>query len=268
MRNLLWCAMSVCAIAASSAVQAEQLPELLSPVDQQTVARLERKTNFTLRAQLYPAKRYRFVNIDFSLLDVEGARFTITPFDDLSIRVTTKVTRAPGSTEESRQWMGQSVDPDAYTMDGSPLSIDVGLFIGKAQETSQVDRIIGPAAASADNAASDVPPASSSPYGLRATDESKASVRPATLSGDLFVYSRAAHIFIQPVESDPHLHVVFEEDPEKVVSGAHATPDGPAKFRRHEKFMEELERERKEAIGREVQQAPDLSLRPLPAGMD
>src|SRR5687767_12104828 len=68
---------------------AQESNELLLPVSDQEVARLMEKSNYRLRGQLYPAKRYRFVRINYALLDQSDSEFSITPFDDLALRVST-----------------------------------------------------------------------------------------------------------------------------------------------------------------------------------
>ena len=50
---------------------AAPLPELLEPVDGISIARLQDRSNFGLRGQLYSAKRSRIVLINFDVLEQE-----------------------------------------------------------------------------------------------------------------------------------------------------------------------------------------------------
>ena len=80
-------------------LHAQELPELLSPVEAPLVKRLSSKSSYGLRAQLYFAKRYRLVKVNFDLLERAGAEFSVTPFSDLSMRIAARQLSGPSSFE-------------------------------------------------------------------------------------------------------------------------------------------------------------------------
>jgi len=111
-----------------------QPAELLKPVDPKIVAELEGKTNYAFRRQLYFAKRYRIVEIDFSVLERDGAEVTITPFKDLQTTAQAKKIIGPSSAGQLREWVGEidssSIPGVARTMSGETVPIpNMRLFL-------------------------------------------------------------------------------------------------------------------------------------------
>ena len=86
--------------------RAEPTHELLVPLDKATEAKLRRSTNYELREQLYPAKRFRLVNINFDVLDIPGGEIAITAFPDSPFRlITTNTNETPD--DGYRMWAGE-----------------------------------------------------------------------------------------------------------------------------------------------------------------
>jgi hypothetical protein len=237
---------------------AAPLPELLKPVDDVSIARLQDRSNFGLRGQLYSAKRSRIVLINFDVLEQEGAQFTITPFDDLQMTAVAKELRGPSSYDELTEWRGELVSgQELYGTDSAgkqvtlpPMSLDLWVRNGDhevppklAKELAREARDAGRPAMSPtrSDAASDAP-------GQAVV--TKVALR--TLTGRWFVPQLGTSVVIQPVEDDPRFHVIYVEDSTKVVRGTHALDEAQQqKLQRQRQFQEQLNEERKAQEARE-----------------
>lgn len=244
---------TACAILITScwtSVQAQQSGELLLPLDQKTVSKLERKSNFDLREQLYPSKRYRFVKVNFELLAEENASFTVTPFPDLQFEVTAKDVASPGSTEGYRLWRGEIVNTGMTDTNGIPVLVPIGLVIRSGEQEVPVKLIRELAEERGDKRTLAALPSSDTPERSEFRGKLSTIMNLQTVSGDLYMFSRGAHVLVEPIADDPRYHVVYEEDESKVVSGSHdQSPEAASKFKRYKTFRDQLEKERKEAAG-------------------
>jgi hypothetical protein len=196
--------------------RSQELPELLRPVEAESVARLHEPTNYGFRLQRYAAKRYRVVDINFDLLSREGAEFTITPFEDLQIRLKAKQTRGLSSQGQLREWVGTQVLPGEikWQVEGqsmSPPELPVTLWVRTGEH--------------------DVP----------------------SLSGDWIVFTRGKRVAIRPIDDDPRYHIVYEIDEEKMPQSAHGGEESSRKLQAFKEFKEQLEKERAHEEGRRAQ---------------
>jgi len=239
-------------VASMSFTQTQPLPELLKPVAADTTAKLQAKTNYGFRRQLYVAKRYRIVEIDFSLLEREDAEFTITPFDDLQTVVRTKRIAGPSSGEHLREWTGvvdnSSVKGFATAPNGQTLPIPtfpVALWIRSGEHEVPVQVAQQVAAERGDKPRQQFlaqPAQLQALPGAQPRVTSKLNLQ--TLSGEWFLLAKAKRVVIRPIEDDPRYHVIYEEDSDKMASGAHQDEKSTQKLRAAEQFRQQLEQER------------------------
>ncbi|HWJ06644.1 MAG TPA: hypothetical protein VNS57_12770 [Steroidobacteraceae bacterium] len=232
---------------------AESLPELLKPVDPAVEAELMAKTNFDFRQQRYTAKRFRIVDIDWALLEQEGARFTITPFEDpeladLAITVRTKTTDLDPIQDERRQWYGEIEDSAGwgYKLDGEPIWIsnqEFSLWIisGPQQVSPKAARKVAAETGGEVIAFGPRPVASGAPDAPGVI--TKLDLR--TLYG-MWLAARGVQIQIEPITDDPRYHLVYWVDRDKVPHGG-GGPDEERKYREQKQFREQLQREREAA---------------------
>ena len=228
-----------------------QVPELLQPVEKGDIASLESKSNYDLRATLYFAKRYRFVHIDFGLLERSGAEFTITPFPDLSMQVVALGTAGPGSDGFMRVWDGELTSPKFPNDIGIELPEHfirppVYLFVrkGEHQVPVRVAKKIAALQAKQSGDFGPIPNLEGAPeHNLAFT-----KLNLETVSGQWFVPARGARIVLQPIDDDPRFHVVYEENPEKVQEGGHSVSEADRlKMQRRADFLKALEIEKSKA---------------------
>jgi hypothetical protein len=241
---------------------AQELPELLIPVDKSVEQKFKAPQYFSLRDQLYIAKpgRYHIVTINFDLLDKEGAVFTITPFPgtDSPVRLTVRTleTSAPGTYDNSRVWAGLALDPaftSARELDGTPVSVEQLQHINRFTMRVRWDsRDVPPMLRREllDRSSPDSPRvpmisnhAIGSGMALPPGAVMKMSVR--TLSGEYAVQAKGnlpgAGISIYPVGDDPRYHVVYEKDNAKLASGR----NDAAKLGAYGEFKKALDGEQK-----------------------
>lgn len=232
---------------AALAAAAEPLPELLKPVDPAVEAKLMAKTNFDFRQQRYAAKRFRIVDINWELLSQEGARFTVTPFEepgfeDLAITVSTQTTDRDPHKDQLQNWAGE-IEGSAWLAQGGSNGQVLSLWIntGPREVSLEVAREI--AADTADTARyAMVPKRSNMPDEPSVT--SRLNVR--TLSG-VWIPLPGLQVKLQPIDDDPRYHVVIWVDRDKVRSGSHGGPDNERKLKALIEFREQLKKERSEA---------------------
>jgi hypothetical protein len=219
----------------------------LKPVDQGTAQKLHEPTNYGLRMQRFFAKRYLLATIDFSLLAQDGARFTITPFEDA--RITLRALKLAGSSSSGqlREWVG--------SLDG------VGPMIGRTPEGNAVERAIPPVTLWVRTGDHDVSlkiarevaadrgnQPSFQPLPPQATEPTAPApavkLHLQTLSGEWFIPTSGKYVAIRPVEDDPRYHIVYEVDNDKVVRSAHGGEEARKKLQAIEEFRQQLELER------------------------
>lgn len=253
-RRYVWTAL-ISLLIAPLLSHSQVLPELLLPVDPKALDGLLSKSNYGLRRQLYVAKRYRIVQIDFSVLDRPGVEFTITPFDDLQMTVAAKQTRGPSSGGQWREWLGDLVIPGAIVTDSEGRVVEdwpfvVNLQIRTGDHEVPVKLIRKIAAERGDkNEFGPLPDISGAPP---ETGGNRVSTRLSlrTILGEWWLPANPpTRIVIQPVEDDPRYHVIYEEDQDKM---AHTidTPseDTTRKLERAREFARQLEEERAKAL--------------------
>jgi hypothetical protein len=234
--------LSIHPITASSA---ESIPRLLLPVDNSDLNRLQSKSKYGLRQQIYFAKRYQIVRINFSVLDKPGQTFDVDAFPDLTMRMVAKSIAGPPSGDSLREWTGEIVSPALSRESGidSPdlLHPSVAFWVHTdAQVPIAAAREIAKSQGTSPEALSALPDQDLP----RARAFTKLNLR--TLSGDWFVPALGAQFVIQPVEDDPRFHIIYEPDPDKVPQGTHGgNPLNEEKLRKAREFSDRLEREKR-----------------------
>lgn len=233
---------------------AESLPELLKPVDPAVEAELMAKTNFDFRQQRYTAKRFRIVDIDWALLEQEGARFTITPFEgpqlaELAVTVRT-MTTARDIQGQRREWVGEVEDSGklesrsngemvqvadyqfAMWIDSGPQEVTLKAARKMAAQTGELVQFFAPYPVTPD--VIDAPHVAF-----------KVNLR--TVRGR-WMAAPGVVIRLGPITDDPRYHFVSWIDRDKVPAGTeYLGPDDQRKQRARMEFEEQLQRERREA---------------------
>ena len=229
---------------------AEELPELLKPVDPAVEAQVMAKSNFDFRQQRYLAYRFRIVDINWELLDEEGARFTITPFTDpaladLAVTVETKALDVDSIPDDlTRTWVGEIVDSAWLRQGGSNFQpVSIYITAGLQEVTLKAARKI--AAETGDATRYAMLPAPS-----KQLVTSQVNLR--TLSTG-WIPSPGAEVILQPITDDPRHHFVYVVDPEKAPAGSHGGGGAEEirKMRALDDFNEQLDQERQEAASEE-----------------
>jgi hypothetical protein len=249
-RSLLFLTLTIVFTLSAARLQAQEIPELLQPVEPQVIEALMSKSNYGLRSQLYFAKRYRLVRVDFALLERADAEFSITPFADLSARVSTREVQGPSSFEQLREWSGELLSPvsRSYSVESArPMLHElhrVNLWIRSGAHEVPLELVRKIQAERGDATAfGALPDLSSAPAAGLGRVATKMELQ--TLSGEWLVPARLARMVIQPVEDDPRYHVVYERDLEKTPQGADSpNRNTTEKLKRRAAFMEELQLDR------------------------
>lgn len=236
MTSILRCLLCTWMALPLSVLSAEDSKELLVPVDAATITQLSAKTNYRLRAQLYPAKRYRFVTINYDLLKDPQGTFTITAFDDVSIRVTASSLEAADPDGQLLAWRSEPID----TPVGPKLRVNLYIRDGIQQVPVDVARRIAPTPAGG-YATSPRPSFGPAPG---AAEQATVGVELRTLQGEWMILLKATRLVIVPVEDDPRFHVVYEVDSSKVANSSHGGPDNERKLAEWSRFMKQLQSEK------------------------
>jgi hypothetical protein len=234
-------------LAAPLFAAAQSAPELLRPLEQATVDKLLKRTNYGLRGQLYNATRYRLVDINFAALEGRG-EFTITPFNDLQMRAVKTETGNAVSRDQVNHWVGRLTYPEGPQLltdpSGKPVKpadprprINLSIRTGDHEVPIELIREIEKE--SREQGPSLLPDVSGAPANA-GSRRVFTKLNLQTVLGRWFVPSLRTNIVIQPIEDDPRYHVIYEEDQSKIAYG----PDASIKLERRKKFMEQLERER------------------------
>lgn len=235
-------------LASSLAVAQEASPPpLLTPVDDVTRQHVTRPTNYDLREELYLARRYGIVTVNFQLLEKQHSVFTISPWSDVSVEVATETVSGPASFPGNRQWHGRVLSPvpEALAKETDPVKLEaaerlLGFSAWITARAVDVPRsIVQRRAEGQRDSLPSFGNAPASAVGVEQGAVQKMSVTTATF--DLPLPYLGTQLRLRPIKSDPRYHVVYELDPSKMVFG----PQAEANRQRYIKFKEELDRERK-----------------------
>lgn len=246
MDSRVWLVLLAAVISATPAA-AESLPELLKPVDSTVEANLMAKTNFDFRYQRYGAKKFRIVDINWELLRQEGARFTITPFEepgfeDLAVTVRTQTIDRDPYKDQTQNWVGE-IEKSAWLAQGGPRDQVLSLWINTGPQIVSLEVARKVAAETGDAARYSMIPKPSNPSNApRATTKLDAR----TISGT-WITLPGLKVQLQPIEDDPRYHFVMWVDRDKVPADSHGGPENARKFRELDEFTKQVERDRREA---------------------
>lgn len=226
--------------------------ELLLPVDERVIERLSRSTNYGLRAQLYSAKRYRFVEINFAALEQpEGSSIRVTPFEDRAVTLVKQQTPTGANIEQSVPWVGevvstrtnlQFIDPTGRSVPPPRMFANFWIRTGLHEVSLSLAKEIA-----TENGESiqfgGLPDISDLPIADSRQAFTKIPLR--TVRGSWSEIGKSGAIVLEPVQDDPRYHVVYEEDPDKIPFGGHEyNEERTRRLEQQREFMEELERER------------------------
>ncbi|HMN44533.1 MAG TPA: hypothetical protein PKE27_08175 [Povalibacter sp.] len=226
------------------AESAESIPDLLLPVDEADLVRLQSPSKYGLRHQAYFAKRYQIVRINFALLETAGQTFDVAAFPDTTLRMVARDVAGIPSGENLREWTGEIVSP-AIPPDSGVDSPDVlhppvnfWIHTGALPVPVRVAREIEQAGGK------------SVVFGALPDQDPHAftKIDVQTLSGRWFVPALNAAFVIQPIEDDPRFHIFYEADFDKIPQGTHpGNAMNEEKLRRMREFLDELDSERRAA---------------------
>lgn len=182
------------------------------------------------------------VDINFPLLEQEGALFTITAFPDLAIAVKARTTSRPPKQEGMREWVGDIASSEnlALGADGKPVDVpdyqSVSIWVGEGpREVSQkVARKV--AAEEGDIARLQFLP---EPSAARVTT----GLEVITASGE-WLPRPGVQVMLQPIDDDPRYHFVYEVDFDKLPTSSHGGPQNERKLRAQSAFFLQLQKER------------------------
>ncbi len=205
-----------------------QAKELLVSVRNDKAHKIEEYNNIFLKKRLYFASRHRIVTIDTSLLSKREIDFTITPFEDVQITVSTKeVIEKPHRGTVS--WKGEmhvSGLEDALSQltdaERSYLSVkelkyalsDINLFIS----TWDIDKETGIATRSTERKGSVSPEPTPIP---KLPDLRKNAFK--SVGGNFTIIPSGKRYVLTPLKYSPKYHVIYEIDPKK----SYPTSDDP-----------------------------------------
>jgi hypothetical protein len=263
-----YCALALVLAALPLKAQPQQLPELLTPVDQSISDKFADRSNFFLRQTLYSAKpgRYRIVKVASDLLAKDGVAFMITPFpatlptaqatasEQIKVLEQGQVTlqaselASTASYGETKFWKGRLLKP----------AVTLGTMNGRSMDAAALDRV-NSISLTVRTETRDVLPALrrellahpdksipmlSNDLTGRGTLNSTAvmKIRVRTVSGEWFSPVLRSFVHIAPIEEDPRYHVVYEEDMAKRIQGK----DAAARADAANKFSGALQREREQ----------------------
>ena len=222
---------------------AQQLPELLRPVDQRTAQQLIEYNSPWFQAELYSAKRFRMVEVDTSVL-MRDDDFTVTLFDDLAALHVTK--DAIQRWEDAFAWNALVlVDlPDVLRTLGARQTV---LFFGLAWDTDGSGRVVE----SSGNRFRSPPQTAQEIARHRESRQlNKHAFYSVTAAFELFPTDRYRLV---PLKYTPKAHVLFEIDAEKIVpilldrvpgEVVERTPADQVKLASYETFIRSLPPER------------------------
>ena len=236
-----------------AAAQTSELPELLRPVDAAITARLTGPAYTALRKQLYFAKQYRVVTIDWSLLEQPDAAFRIELFDGVSNDVHAKDVASARSDEYVRRWVGEITDVVPSSVrplyEGDPglkrslerystleLSIRASTTLDVSPQLQQ--QLV--AERSTLSATSTTPPGA---RGLPNGQPGKARISVPTVRGRWIVPALRAQLVLMVIEADPRYHLLYAEDPQKLPFG----PNAQSRRAQFAQFSAQVDREARQS---------------------
>jgi hypothetical protein len=94
----------------------DKLDELMTPVDGATYDKLYQNNEFSIRQQLYFAKKHRIVKINTDLLMQNSKPFSITPFNEMKFKILGEHKVKPIN-QQTHIWDGQLSHPRIKTDD-------------------------------------------------------------------------------------------------------------------------------------------------------
>jgi hypothetical protein len=177
-------------------VAAEERADLFTPADEETVKRLLQPTHYEIRERLYFAKRYRFVVLNIQqLMQPVGHEFNITLFPNQVLHVRTDTAEGHDELDELNNFALCWTLADLYVTSEMAVSINAEL---------NADRAAG-------RGFQPVDPANAPHLG----QGSRWSVY--QLSGDVLPDWSGNSYAIRPLMEDPRYHILYEEDPDKIL---------------------------------------------------
>ncbi len=186
---------------------AQQLPELLRPVDQLKAQQLIEYNSPWFQAELYSAKRFRIVEVDTSVL-MRDDDFTVTLFDDLAALHLTQ--DAIQRREDTFAWNARVLVeiPDVLRRLGARQTV---LFSGLKWDTDESGRAVE----SSGNRFRSPPQTAQEIVGRQTSRKlNKRAFYSVVAYFELFSGNRYR---LEPLKYTPKYHVLFEADPEKIV---------------------------------------------------
>ncbi len=222
---------------------AQQLPELLRPVDQRKAQQLIEYNSPWFQAELYSAKRFRIVDVDTSVL-MRDDDFTVTLFDDLAALHMTK--DAIQRREDTFAWNALVlVDlPDVLRTLGARQTV---LFSGFAWDTDESGRAFESSGNQFQSPPRTAQEIARHPESRKLNERASHSV---TADFALFPTDRYRLV---PLKYTPKAHVLLEVDPEKMVpilvdrvpgEVVERTPADQVKLSNYDTFIRSLPPER------------------------
>jgi hypothetical protein len=205
-----------CAVLVASwpiAARADKAPDLLLPADAATTKRLSDPAYAGLRKQLYFAKQYRIVTIDWSLLEKPDAVFRIELFDGASIDVQATDVATSVSNDYVRHWRGETAGPLSSLRD-----LELSIRMNTLEVSPLLQKQLATERSVPALMSSRPPGARDSSGGQRAI----AKIAVPTARGRWIVPALKAQFVLMVIEDDPRYHVLYSEDPAKLPVGANA----------------------------------------------
>ena len=186
---------------------AQQLPELLQPVEQRKAQQLVEYNSPWFQAEVYSAKRFRIVEVDISVL-MRDDDFTVTLFDDLAALHLTK--DAIQRRDDTFAWSALVlVDlPDVLRRLGARQTV---LLSGLAWDMDESGRAVE---SSGNQFRSSPQTAQEIARHQKSRKLNKRAFYSVVAHFELFSSNRYR---LEPLRYTPKYHVLFEVDPEKMV---------------------------------------------------
>lgn len=223
----------VAAFCVAAPAQSENLPPLITPAGKNDPAaqKIDRKTNYTLREQLYIAMpdQYQIVKVDFGLLEKPDTRFTIDAFGTSITVQAVETDSAASSDERNRMWQGRIIDPvpkaiansatseaDRQALADSLLAINIWIMTTSREVPQSLlqERVAG----------NDRTPTMGTHPDSTAMGE-EGIVRKMTVrmvNASWLLADQGRKMVLQPIDEDPRYHLLFELDPSKLARGPNA----------------------------------------------
>jgi len=199
----------------SSAVSADELPELFIPVTEQEEQQVREKQDYFLKRSNYFAKRHRIVRVNTDVLFNEP-RFRITFFDDASITVQRKSVDQGAMITWKGQMENQPISVEEFVRAGDPRDVardaystwvDVSISAAKQvydPETGRSAPLIGRDLKTG--------------RPINSVDSSKGQYTFYHAGAEISPLSLKKTYRLRPLEWDSRYHILYEEDPAKRIT--------------------------------------------------